>query len=485
MITPGRSSSTISPSSIPKPGFDSHSLHKLSKQFPVTGESLIDNFFAEVEPSVSNRIAKHLPSTCNLIGTVLTPDFDTNQNSSKFKLEEYLNSGMEQQESPLFQKAQKRARLDSHASFASFEGNAVMQSRMNFSGFNTMGGLDIDKMINNNVNLNSVKNTSTIPVSVIEPPRPFSTFPITPNELETTEYPSFQNEYVMNSQYDNYSTEKIGMADCLQPGPSNEISTSNNSTGFFLTEPKTQNEITGHSRNKSGDSYLSIQPEQTVSPNYENDEDRPRIQPQKFENDLYTPKWVRFSGAKKEGLCELCEPGKWLQLKNSAYWYNLIMNRYHKQYSHGISSVTGSKFQDPSQLQIVWICPEEESSNPRDIALYLTVEGYCNYCENWKPLFKNKKRFPHSFGTIDEISTALLDPKPNQVMQSPPHLITRHPLKIVAAKDINGNPFIPAGISVSQPVLKDVISCQNGQMGSLWYKHAHKCHPQQQKDAEL
>ena len=46
----------------------------------------------------------------------------------------------------------------------------------------------------------------------------------------------------------------------------------------------------------------------------------PRSQHVKSEYDQYTPRWVRYSGSKKEGLCEICVPGKWLQLKNSAYW---------------------------------------------------------------------------------------------------------------------------------------------------------------------
>jgi len=55
---------------------------------------------------------------------------------------------------------------------------------------------------------------------------------------------------------------------------------------------------------------------------FENDLSKPRLQKLRFENDNYTPKWARFAGHQKEGLCEQCpKPGKWLQLKNSAYWY--------------------------------------------------------------------------------------------------------------------------------------------------------------------
>jgi hypothetical protein len=50
-------------------------------------------------------------------------------------------------------------------------------------------------------------------------------------------------------------------------------------------------------------------------------ENIPRKQTLKFDNDMYTPHWVRYHGSKKEGYCDLCKPGKWLQLKTSAFWY--------------------------------------------------------------------------------------------------------------------------------------------------------------------
>jgi hypothetical protein len=49
-------------------------------------------------------------------------------------------------------------------------------------------------------------------------------------------------------------------------------------------------------------------------------EARPRKQKLRFLGDQYTPMWVRYNGQAKEGLCDTCKPGKWLQLKNSAYW---------------------------------------------------------------------------------------------------------------------------------------------------------------------
>ena len=56
--------------------------------------------------------------------------------------------------------------------------------------------------------------------------------------------------------------------------------------------------------------------------NFENmtQQDKPRKQKVRFEADLYTPVWVKGSAATKEGFCDMCTPGKWLQLKNSAFW---------------------------------------------------------------------------------------------------------------------------------------------------------------------
>jgi len=45
-----------------------------------------------------------------------------------------------------------------------------------------------------------------------------------------------------------------------------------------------------------------------------------RKQKLRYEGDHYTPQWVRNAGQAKEGFCDTCVPGKWLQLKNSAFW---------------------------------------------------------------------------------------------------------------------------------------------------------------------
>ncbi|KAI8137875.1 hypothetical protein BJV82DRAFT_674318 [Fennellomyces sp. T-0311] len=96
----------------------------------------------------------------------------------------------------------------------------------------------------------------------------------------------------------------------------------------------------------------------------------PRRQKLRYEGDEYTPKWVRYTGQLKEGYCDSCKPGKWLQLKNSAYWY-------HKQFFHGISSVSGKRFMEPL----------EQRAGDHDV-----VEGLCHQCRQFVPICNAKRK---------------------------------------------------------------------------------------------
>ncbi|KAJ1506084.1 hypothetical protein HMI55_001325 [Coelomomyces lativittatus] len=102
-----------------------------------------------------------------------------------------------------------------------------------------------------------------------------------------------------------------------------------------------------------------------------------REQKLRFPGDAYTPRWVRHRGREKEGLCELCPTPKWFQLKNSAFWY-------HKQFVHGISSVSGMPFWQPTEKR--W---NEHPSGKR------LFEGLCPQCQQWIPLISPHKRHPH------------------------------------------------------------------------------------------
>jgi len=74
------------------------------------------------------------------------------------------------------------------------------------------------------------------------------------------------------------------------------------------------------------DLFSSIRGEEFPPPPEDMDPDdhdlKPREQEVRFEGDFYTPRWVRGHGNKREGWCGLCKPGRWLVLKNSAFWYD-------------------------------------------------------------------------------------------------------------------------------------------------------------------
>lgn len=111
----------------------------------------------------------------------------------------------------------------------------------------------------------------------------------------------------------------------------------------------------------------------------------PRSQELRFEADLYTPKYVRGHGNKREGWCGICKPGRWLVLKNSAYWYD-------KSFTHGISAATGLPFEGPKETRRM-------SGNP-DV-----WEGLCGSCGEWIALISSKKKgttwFRHAYKVSD------------------------------------------------------------------------------------
>ncbi|GAA6013061.1 hypothetical protein JCM10207_006156 [Rhodosporidiobolus poonsookiae] len=97
----------------------------------------------------------------------------------------------------------------------------------------------------------------------------------------------------------------------------------------------------------------------------------PYEQKLRFEEDQYTPKWVRFEKTTKEGWCALCPgDGKWLQLKNSAFWY-------HRQFIHGVSSSSGHYFLPPLELR-------QEGENGK-------ILGLCHTCGEYQPYLASNK----------------------------------------------------------------------------------------------
>ncbi|MBE7182669.1 MAG: DUF4451 domain-containing protein [Terriglobus roseus] len=141
----------------------------------------------------------------------------------------------------------------------------------------------------------------------------------------------------------------------------------------------------------------------------------PELVPQwhepRFPGDLYTPKWVRGHGGKREGWCGICKPGRWLVMKNSMYWYD-------KSFTHGVCAPIGAAFQGPLDTRAVgdeW-------------------EGLCGSCGAWVPLLNRKKGrttwFRHVYKVrtlqhLDESSdmlpsaTAILGPDRRQALFRP------------------------------------------------------------------
>ncbi|KAF2637291.1 hypothetical protein P280DRAFT_483164 [Massarina eburnea CBS 473.64] len=107
----------------------------------------------------------------------------------------------------------------------------------------------------------------------------------------------------------------------------------------------------------------------------------PHEQDLRFTGDLYTPRWVRGHGNKREGWCGLCKPGRWLVLKNSAFWYD-------KSFTHGVSAATGAAFQGPQDTR--------RTEGNLDV-----WEGLCGSCGEWIALVSSKKKgttwFRHAY----------------------------------------------------------------------------------------
>jgi hypothetical protein len=107
----------------------------------------------------------------------------------------------------------------------------------------------------------------------------------------------------------------------------------------------------------------------------------PHEQDLRFASDLYTPKYVRGHGNKREGWCGICKPGRWLVLKNSAFWYD-------KSFTHGVSAATGQAFESPRETR--------RMEGDRDV-----WEGLCGSCGEWVALVSSKKKgttwFRHAY----------------------------------------------------------------------------------------
>ncbi|PKK49207.1 hypothetical protein CI102_4811 [Trichoderma harzianum] len=125
------------------------------------------------------------------------------------------------------------------------------------------------------------------------------------------------------------------------------------------------------------DMFFSLHEEKTTPPSEDLNASDPDLvshdQDLRYEGDLYTPRWMRGHGNKREGWCGICKPGRWLVLKNSAFWYR-------KSFCHGISMTTGSPVHEPRETRRM-------GGNPN------VWEGLCRSCYEWIVMVSNKKKW--------------------------------------------------------------------------------------------
>ncbi|KAI8905085.1 hypothetical protein EDD86DRAFT_194151 [Gorgonomyces haynaldii] len=201
-------------------------------------------------------------------------------------------------------------------------------------------------------------------------------------------------------------------------------------------------------------------------------DDEPKPQKLRFQDDMYTPEWVRYAGPLKQGLCEQCTPPKWLQLRNSAYWY-------HKLFFHGISATTGKPFTSPQNVRIVWtIGPNKPGEQVCHV--YLHVEGYCFNCCKYLVLNKTRRR---SVGTADpkQMRQKLTTLPPGCPPDAGPRVLSEDPLTITATVTMHGSIYVPPPLCVNEQMEAELLDIhKNQQQMTVWYRHAYKCHPQEQ-----
>lgn len=180
---------------------------------------------------------------------------------------------------------------------------------------------------------------------------------------------------------DNFFLSSFEDATCENPPPSILPS-----TGVADNHLHSYGHPTSHTDGSDEpDLFGALSEEQSVPSEEDMKPDDPDMEPSeqelRFEGDLYTPRFVRGHGNKREGYCGLCKPGRWLVLKNSAFWYD-------KSFTHGISAATGLPFDAPMETRRM-------SGNP-DV-----WEGLCGTCDDWIALISNKKKgttwFRHAY----------------------------------------------------------------------------------------
>lgn len=178
----------------------------------------------------------------------------------------------------------------------------------------------------------------------------------------------------------------------------------------------------------------------------------------------------------------------------------LICDRYHKQFIHGISSVTGESFAPPSDIRIVWyLSPSTlpvplstatagakspvDSYSPKTCQLCLIAEGHCAVCGDYIALQTSKKRSQILGMSLNDAQTILIGVNGQATLI--PDLdgdtdCNDGTIRLLAHAKENGSilvPFPPDSAYSIQSHLGDVEQALKVRGQTMhWFRHAHKCH---------
>lgn len=109
----------------------------------------------------------------------------------------------------------------------------------------------------------------------------------------------------------------------------------------------------------------------------------PTRQEPAFPGDLYTPRYKRrTANGRWEGWCGYCQPGRWLDLKNSRFWEDKLRN-------HGICAKTKLRFAEPEEIR--WVTTDgsviaEQGMGAKKSDPFVDQrrrEGFCGTCHTW------------------------------------------------------------------------------------------------------
>ena len=118
--------------------------------------------------------------------------------------------------------------------------------------------------------------------------------------------------------------------------------------------------------------------------------------------------YIRNHGIEREGWCGICRPGRWLVLKNSAFWYD-------KSFMHGISAASGTRFEEPVEVKRA-IGKADREGEVKGVGQGDGWEGLCGTCGIWITLGGGRRRgvpwFRHAYkvrtGYMKELDASLM-----------------------------------------------------------------------------